>query len=194
MEDGKVKVTFDETRVVDDASKGTAAEIRFEAGKTYELSLRSADRWVKRGVAHFETDEDAARAAGASSDVALRMQDSDRSDPNAKREVPVGTATDGKPGADGDDTAVDYEGMKVEDLKALAEKRGVAVSGNKSAIIKTLERDDAVNTAIKGRDFDALHVDELREYAEKEQIDLTGKSSKGDIVEAVSAHQKPAAT
>ncbi len=194
MDDDKVKVTFDETRVVDDASKGTAAEIRFEAGKTYELSYRSADRWVKRGVAHFETDEDEAKAAGASSDVSLRMQDSDRSDPNAKREVPVGTgtATDGT-AADGDgEVGTDYESMTAADLKTMADRRGVKAAGkNKADYVKALERDDVVKTAVGAGDFDTLHVDELRAHAEAHQIDLTGKSSKPDIVEAIAAH-KPA--
>lgn len=72
------RVRFLETRVVDDAFKGTARESRFEAGGVYELPVRSADRWVKRGAAVFNTVEDETKAIGASSNVSLAMLDSER--------------------------------------------------------------------------------------------------------------------
>jgi hypothetical protein len=100
------------------------------------------------------------------------------------------TGQGGKSSSAGGDTEVDYEDMKVDDLKALADKRGVAATGNKAAIIKALERDDTVRQAIAARDFEVLHVDELRAHAEKEQIDLTGKTSKQDIVEAFNERYK----
>src|SRR3954471_20828631 len=49
-------------------------------------------------------------------------------------------------GAGGEE--VDYEEMKVDELKALADRRGVAATGNKPAIIKALQRDDTVQAAV----------------------------------------------
>ena len=91
---------------------------------------------------------------------------------------------------DGAGGEVDYEEMKVDELKALAERRGVAATGNKPTIIKALERDDTVRKAIADRDFEVLHVDELRAHAEQEQIDLAGKHSKPDIIDAISERHK----
>lgn len=46
-----VKIVFDESRtVLDHAGEVEAA---FEAGKTYALPAASADRWIRRGVAHI---------------------------------------------------------------------------------------------------------------------------------------------
>jgi hypothetical protein len=195
-----VNITFTATRVVDDARKGSQTEERFEAGKSYDLPSRSADRWVKRGVAHFTTDDDAAKGAGASSDVALKMQDADRFDPNASRVAAAGTgtATDSTGGGNGGRSgeAPDYSAMNKADLKSLADSRGIAgtSSASKPDLQKLLERNDVVTNAIAAREFDTLHVDELHAYAEKEQIDLTGKSSKTDIVKAIGDHaEKPAA-
>ena len=47
----KVPVVFTETRVVDDERKGTEAEERYEAGKTYRLDAASAHHWIRRGYA-----------------------------------------------------------------------------------------------------------------------------------------------
>lgn len=43
MSEAPVRITFTETRSVDD--------ITFEAGKTYELNPASAARWIRRNVA-----------------------------------------------------------------------------------------------------------------------------------------------
>ena len=47
----KVAVIFTEERVVEDERKGTPAEERYEAGKTYRLDRTSADHWIRRGYA-----------------------------------------------------------------------------------------------------------------------------------------------
>jgi hypothetical protein len=195
-----VSVTFDETRIVDDHRKGTADEERFVEGTAYELSARSADRWVKRGVAHFTTEEDAAKAAGASSDVALSILDRDRFDPSAARTTVIGTGQAG--GGQGGDAGAgagggqkpDYSEMKGPQLRDLIKDRGLQIGNatRNDQFIAILERDDVVTAAIEAKTFDALHVDELKDLAEKEKIDLTGKSTKTEIVEAFDAHYKAA--
>jgi hypothetical protein len=194
----KAKITFDVTKVVDDENKGTPQEIRFEEGKTYELSLRSADRWVKRGVAHFASDEDAAKARGASSDVALNLQDRDRVDPNASRTQPEGTGEAKKPGGDGggDDDGDDLHKKTVADLKTIAAERKVDIGGltKKDDIIAAIERDGAIKESLAAGRFDDLTVAELQKVAADQEIDLTGKTAKPDVVEAVKAgYKQPAA-
>lgn len=195
-DNAKAKITFDETKVVDDENKGTPQEIRFEAGKTYELSLRSADRWVKRGVAHFASDEDAAKARGASSDVALNLQDRDRVDPNASRTQPAGTGEAKKPEGDGGDGADDLHKKTVPDLKTIAAERKVDIAGltKKDEIIAAIERDGAIKESLAAGRFDDLTVAELQKVAADQEIDLTGKTAKPDVVEAVKAgYKQPAA-
>ncbi|WBU27583.1 hypothetical protein OOZ54_12850 [Rhodopseudomonas palustris] len=191
----KVRIKFTETRVVDDHRKGTPEEQRFDAGKTYEMSARSADRWVKRGVAEWASDDDRATAAGASADVTLVISDLNR--------LQLGTATDlpsnegqqvlGLDGG-GDDRArkTDYNDMKVADLKALLEARGIPGGDvkTKADAVKLLERDDIVNEAIAAGDFDVLHVDELKSLAEKDGIDVSGLTTKSEIVDAIKARAK----
>jgi hypothetical protein len=197
----KVSITFTETKVVDDHRKGSSAEERFEAGKTYDLSPRSADRWVKRGAAHFTTPEDAAKAAGASSDVSLRLQDSDRFDPLATRAPAEGSgqatlALGGEGGGKeaGGDEKTDYSHMKGPELKDLIKSRGLELNGaSKNAeFITILERNDKVTAAVAAKDWDVLHVEELKDIAEKDTIDLTGKSTKADIIAAFDEHYKAA--
>lgn len=101
MED-KVNITFTETRVVKDEHEGTSRETRFEADESYDLNPRSADRWVKRGVAFFTSDKDAI-AKGASSE-------------------PI---TD-------DSKSIDLEKLTKTQLEKLAGDRGVNVAGAKS--------------------------------------------------------------
>ncbi|MBR2689172.1 MAG: hypothetical protein IKE42_15070 [Aquamicrobium sp.] len=97
-----VNITFTETRVVQDEHAGTAREARFEADESYDLNPRSADRWVKRGVAYFTSEKDAV-AKGASSE----------------------------PPAD-DAESVDLEKLTKTQLEKLAAERGVNVVGAKS--------------------------------------------------------------
>lgn len=80
----RVKVTFIETRVVQDHRVGTPDEERYESGKTYVLSPRSADRWVKRRVAYFVTQADRERAVGSSSDMSSFLSDPTRADQKVK--------------------------------------------------------------------------------------------------------------
>ncbi len=47
----KVKITFTETKVVNDEHKGTDNEQRFVEGKSYTLDEGSAHHWLSRGVA-----------------------------------------------------------------------------------------------------------------------------------------------
>lgn len=193
MTDKLVSITFDETRVVDDERKGTPEEVRFEDGKTYQLSPRSADRWVKRGAAHFTTPEDAAAARGASSDVALNLQDTDRSDPNATRKQPEGTG--GKESGSGDGSGDDdLSKKKVDELKAIAAERKVDISGltKKDDILAALDRDAKIRAALEAGNYDELTIAELQKVAADQNIDLTGKTAKPDIVEAVKAGYKPA--
>ncbi|MCP1852801.1 MULTISPECIES: hypothetical protein [unclassified Bradyrhizobium] len=187
--DDKVNITFDQTRVVDNEHAGTANETRFEEGKTYPLSPRSADRWVKRGVAHFTTEDDAVKARGASSDVALKLQDADRQDPNASRRQPEGTG--GKDNADDGDLSK----KTVAELQAIAAERKVDISGltKKADIVAALENDAKVKAAIEAGNFDELTVPELQKLAADKNIDLGGKTAKADIVEAVKAGSAPAA-
>ncbi len=190
----KVNVTFTETRIVDDHRKGTSKEERFEAGKTYSLSARSADRWVKRGVANFTTAEDAAKATGASSDVSLNLQDAARSDPNASRVAAVGTGTATDTGADADDGA-DLSKKKLDELKTIAVERNVDITGltAKADILKAIERDAEIKEALASGKFEDLTVAELQKVAADHEIDLTGKTAKPDVIEAVKAGYKPAA-
>lgn len=198
----KVSITFDETRVVDDHRKGTADEERFVEGKSYNLTPRSADRWVKRGAARFTTPEDAAKASGASSDVSLRLQDSDRFDPGAQRAAVTGSGQatlplqEGGSGSDGGSTEpADYTKLKGPELKDLIKSRHLRIGDatKNDQFIAILERGDKVTAAIAAKDWEVLHVDELKEHAEVHEIDLTGKSTKAEIIEAIEAHyNKPA--
>ncbi|WP_454629540.1 SAP domain-containing protein [Bradyrhizobium cenepequi] len=188
----KASITFDETRVVDDDRKGTPDEVRFEEGLTYELPLRSADRWVKRGAAHFTTEEDAANARGASSDVALNLQDQDRRDPSGARRQPA--ATGGQAAGSNGNGASDLSKKTVAELKALAGSLGVDISGltTKAEIVAAIERDVQIKSAIAAGNFEDMTVAELEKVAADQEIDLTGKSEKAEIIEALKAGYKPA--
>ncbi|NEV75472.1 hypothetical protein DYI24_00050 [Rhodopseudomonas sp. BR0C11] len=192
--DENVSIKFTETRVVDDHRKGTPEEQRFVAGKTYEMSARSADRWVKRGVAEWASDDDRTKAAGASADVNLVISDLNRRQ--------LGTASlpnkDGQQdleldgGGDKSVLKTDYNDLKVAELKALLETRGIPGGDvkTKADAVKLLERDDVVKAAIASGDYDALHVDELKSLAEQDFIDITGLTTKAEIVDAIKAHAK----
>ncbi len=52
----KLKVTFLETRIVQDGLEGTPEETRFEKGKAYSLPESSARRWISRGAAMLTKD------------------------------------------------------------------------------------------------------------------------------------------
>lgn len=84
-----VKIRFNTTRVVADEHEGTSRETRFEAGATYSLEPRSADRWVKRGVAEFVTTADAEKAEGASALPAVKLLDPARQSDGKKDPSPT---------------------------------------------------------------------------------------------------------
>lgn len=70
-------IRFKETRVVDDARKGTAAEQRYEAGQVYDLPEPSALRWISRGLAVAagpEEDQDDGAGDGAGSEPAAEPE------------------------------------------------------------------------------------------------------------------------
>ncbi|WP_130576972.1 Rho termination factor N-terminal domain-containing protein [Bradyrhizobium sp. Leo170] len=184
-------ITFDELRIVDDNRKGTPDEVRFEEGESYDLPLRSADRWVKRGAAHFTTPEDAAKALGASSDVALNLQDQDRRDPSGTRRQPE--AVVGKGADSNGNGSSDLSKKTVAELKALAANFGVDLTGltTKAEIVAAIERDVQIKSAIAAGNFDDLTVAELQKVAADQDIDLTGKTEKTEIIEAMKSGYKP---
>ncbi len=195
---GFASIKFTQTKVVDDERKGTDQEERYEAGKTYKMSLRSADRWVKRGVAEWASPEDQAKAAGAASDVAGRMQDADRYDPTATRIPPVGTgtATDGEKDGEGEGAGdKNYDEMtKAQLLDAAKARPGLSptAGASKSDLQKMLERDDKVSAALEAGEYDTLHVDELQAYAERENVEVpAGTNTKAEWIEVVSKHRGP---
>lgn len=49
----KLKVKFLETVVVDDHRKGTRAQEKYTAGKTYGMTEASANHWISRGKAEL---------------------------------------------------------------------------------------------------------------------------------------------
>lgn len=157
-DDGLVSIDFLETKVVQDERAGTANEERYEEGKTYRLSPRSADRWVKRGVAKFSTDEDAGKGAGASSDVSLNLQDRDRVDPTKfNAQPPQGTDTPGytpKKDPEADKPAADAPAIDDEKVKA----------------------------AVDARDFDSLTKAQLETLASGANIDVSSAKTKADLV------------
>ena len=62
-----MRVTFTETKVVDDHRKGTPDEERYEKGRTYDLSEAAGGHWIGRNVAVPAQDnpaETAPQAAG----------------------------------------------------------------------------------------------------------------------------------
>lgn len=180
----------------------------FEAGVTYhDLPLRFADRWVKRGVAEFASEEDAIKARGASSDVNLKLSDDDRGGDGTSQTLREGVQSSGESDAAraereaneaaagrkaGDNSgSTDYESMKVADLKSMASDRGVTAAGTaKADYVKALQRDDEIKTSLAAGNFDDLTVAELTTVAEQQNIDLTGKTAKADVVEAVKAGYK----
>ncbi len=85
MADDKVRITFTENRVVDDHRRNTPAQESYEKDKTYAMDARSADRWVKRQVARWSSEEDERKAAGARSDVSTMMLDTSKSDADPKK-------------------------------------------------------------------------------------------------------------
>ncbi|MGE0289269.1 MAG: hypothetical protein AB7I42_26660, partial [Bradyrhizobium sp.] len=124
----KAAIRFLESRVVDDWRKGTPAEERYEEGKVYELEPRSADRWVKRGLAEFVDPASATIAQGASSNVGNQQLDRTKAD-------------QGSDTGQGDGEEIDLDKLKKDELEALAEERGVDISDakTKADIIKALE-------------------------------------------------------
>jgi len=136
-----VSVTFTDTRIVQDQYAGTSRETRFEADRSYDLSPVSADRWVKRGVAYYTTDKDAAKAAASTATDddggAVDLASMNKTQ-LLKRAEEFGVNVTGAKSKEDFLEAFrlheeatrpfDYDTASDEDLKAEAERRGVDFS------------------------------------------------------------------
>lgn len=169
MADQKISITFLENRSVDDHRKGTAAEERYEKGKTYGFTdPRSADRWVKRGYAEYADEASMQAAAGASSDVSLGLSDRDRVSPSSEGKTgsramdpsTTGRPTDGPAANATTRTAADDEADRLAAINIPADwetahhqtKRKIArdISGNEPA--STEDADAVIRAELARRD------------------------------------------
>lgn len=106
-------------------------------------------------------------------------------DPKSMNDAGGGTGT-------GTETSP-FDKMNVEQMQAEAKLRGLDSSKatKKADWIALLKRDDEIKTALAAGQFDALTVPELQKVAADQSVDVTGKTAKADLVDAVKAGYKP---
>ncbi len=85
----------------------------------------------------------------------------------------------------GDIIISDYDLCKQNHPNPAVEKKFELIEGSEDIKEKQPLFTDAINNS---DDLDSLKVSQLREKAEEEEIDLTGKTSKMDIIAAIREH------
>jgi hypothetical protein len=83
-----------------------------------------------------------------------------------------------------DDGDAEYGKSTVEELKAMADQRGLDSSSatKKADWIKLLERDDKVKAALAAGDLEVLNIAELKKVAADRHIDLGDSTAKADLI------------
>lgn len=123
------KITFLQSRVVQDQHVGTDKQTRYEAGKTYELPLASCERWIRRGLARWADPEPApAPQPEPEADPAA----ADTGEPQAGEPA-------GDPPAGEVDIPADWRDLTWQQQRSLAAKLTTDPVGNKAAAVAAIE-------------------------------------------------------
>lgn len=92
--------------------------------------------------------------------------------------------------------AVDYGNLKVKELRAILEERGLDTDGNKDVLVERLQEADATpETVTEGDDVTEGDVDlwslnetELNAYAAERGIDVSAATSTAELVAILESH------
>lgn len=125
-------------------------DVVFEAGKSYDFPEEEAARLVRGAPSSWEYDPAQVRVGGPAKRVNYheeRSQDRIGSHPPSPPS-PAQAGEGAGAGDDGGDGDVDLDEMKVAELKAYAQERGIDLTGAKSKveIVAAIERAEALGS------------------------------------------------